>query len=367
VGLDGAGDHTEGTVESVNVSAAGDDTGTVAHPSPEVLAIPTRPALPRQPTCDTEEIRLARAALGWLVEPGNRDVYEMVSQDGPVATLRRLLTGDVPAGKLRDVTQARLRHGDPRRLVTGALIRARRLDARIVIAEDEEWPAQLQDLTRISCVDARRRADRDTLPPLCLWVRGQGSLAEACERSVAIVGARMATSYGVHVATNLGYELAEQGWTVVSGGAYGIDAAAHRGALTASGMTVAVLACGVDKPYPVSHTNLFERIAEHGLLVSEWPPGAAPFRHRFLIRNRVIAAVTRGTVMVEAATRCDAKQTLGRALLLGRPAMVIPGPVTSEMSGGCHEALREHPRCRLVTSSAEVVQEVEGCRGGTGL
>jgi DNA processing protein len=132
-------------------------------------------------------------------------------------------------------------------------------------------------------------------------------------------------------------------------------------------VTVAVLGCGVDKSYPVSHTNLFERIAEQGLLISEWPPGAAPFRHRFLIRNRVIAALTRGTVMVEASTPSSAKQTLGRAIQLGRPAMVMPGPVTSKMSGGCHEALREHPRCRLVTSGAEVVEEVDGCHWGTGL
>lgn len=168
----------------------------------------------------------------------------------------------------------------------------------------------------------------------------------------------MATSYGGHVASNLAYKLAVQGWTVVSGGAFGIDAAAHRGALTPNGTTVAVLACGVDKSYPVSHTNLFDRIAQQGLLVSEWPPGAPAFRHRFLIRNRVIAAVTRGTVLVEAASRSSAMQTLGRALQLGRPAMVMPGPVTSTMSAGCHEALRRYEGCRLVTGVDEVVGEV---------
>jgi DNA processing protein len=311
-------------------------------------------------TVDVEEIRMARAALGWLVEPGNRELYGLVSEEGPVSALRRLVSGDLPATALRGAAQARLSTADPRRLAIGALIQARRLGARIVIPEDDEWPAQLIDLTRIGEQDKASRVDRDTLPPLCLWVRGHWLLAEAFDRSVAIVGARTATSYGTHVTTNLAYTLAVRGWTVVSGGAYGIDAAAHRGALTSGGLTVAVLACGVDRPYPVSHTNLFDRIADEGLLISEWPPGAAPLRHRFLIRNRVIAAATRGTVMVEAPARNDARLTLGRAVLLGRPAMVMPGPVTSPMSVGCHEFLREHQQSRLVTGADHVLEEVGG-------
>jgi DNA processing protein len=312
---------------------------------------------------DVDEIRLARAALGCLVEPGNRELYELVDEQGPVLALRRLVTGDLPAGSLCSAAEALLRGGDPRQLATDALIRTQRQGARIVIPEDEEWPAQLHDLQRITCSDPERRVNRDTLPPLCLWVRGQWPLAEAFDRSVAVVGARAATSYGTHVATELAYALGNCGWTITSGGGYGVDAAAHRGALTSGGITVAVLACGVDRPYPVSHTNLFERIAEHGLLVSEWPPGAAPFRHRFQIRNRVIAAVTRGTVMVEASARSSAKQILGRALLLDRPAMVMPGPVTSAMSGGCHQFLREHQQSRLVTGAAQVLDEVEEARG----
>jgi DNA processing protein len=305
-----------------------------------------------------DEIRLARAALGYLIEPGNRELYGLVTEDGPVCTLRRLVTGDLPAGSLRGMAETRLGAGDPRQIAIGALTRARRLGARIVIPEDDEWPAQLHDLVRISRQDAERRVNRDTLPPLCLWVRGRWPLAEAFDRSVAIVGARAATSYGNHVAAELGYGLAERGWTVASGGAFGIDAAAHRGALNSGGITVAILACGIDRPYPASHTSLFDRIAENGLLVSEWPPGAAPFRHRFLIRNRVIAAATRGTVMVEASARSGARQTLGRAQLLGRPAMVVPGPVTSAMSVGCHEILREHRGSRLVTGVAHVLEEV---------
>src|SRR5205823_12763981 len=126
---------------------------------------------------------------------------------------------------------------------------------------------------------------------------------------------------------------------------------------TGGGTTVAVLACGIDRPYPAAHTSLFERIADEGLLLSEWPPGAAPHRQRFLIRNRVIAAATRGTVVVEAAIRSGARQTLGRARLLGRAAMAVPGPVTSALSAGCHEELRRLDT-RLVTSVAEVLEEV---------
>jgi DNA processing protein len=144
----------------------------------------------------------------------------------------------------------------------------------------------------------------------------------------------------------------------VSGGAFGIDAAAHRAALAAGGLTVAVLACGIDRPYPAGNAALFERVAESGVLVSEWPPGAEPLRHRFLIRNRVIAAATRGTVVVEAAARSGASQTMSRVLALNRIAMVVPGPVTSAMSVGCHELLREHPQTRLVTGLSQVLEEV---------
>jgi DNA processing protein len=151
-----------------------------------------------------------------------------------------------------------------------------------------------------------------------------------------------------------------RGWTVVSGGAFGIDAAAHRGALAAGAPTVAVLACGVDRPYPAAHGALFHRIAEAGLLVSEWPPGCAPLRHRFLVRNRLIAALTRGTVVVEAAARSGAQATARRAQQLGREVLVVPGPVTSAMSVGCHELLREEELGALLVVSADHVISAVG-------
>jgi DNA processing protein len=135
--------------------------------------------------------------------------------------------------------------------------------------------------------------------------------------------------------------LGERGWTVVSGGAYGIDGCAHRGALAADGVTIAVLACGVDHPYPLGHQDLLTSVAAQGVLVSEWPPGRTPNRLRFLIRNRVIGALTRGTVVVEAGLRSGALNTARHTRDLGRPLMAVPGPVTSEVSAGCHKIIRE--------------------------
>jgi DNA processing protein len=308
------------------------------------------------PTAD--EDRLARVALTWLAEPGTWSVHDLVAEVGAVATLELLIAGQGPHAQLRSAVAARMAAGDPRQVAEVALGRARRLGARIVTPNDDEWPAQVHDLVRLRSMGGERRVDRETAPPLCLWVRGSWPLDAALRRSVAVVGARAASGYGSHVATEMGYGLAEREWTVVSGGAYGIDAAAHQGSLGAGGLTVAVLACGVDRPYPVGNTALFDRIAETGLLVSEWAPGAEPLRPRFLIRNRVIAAATAGTVLVEAAARSGAMQTMRRALSLGRRAMVVPGPVTSAMSVGCHELLREFPESRLVTGVPHVVEEI---------
>jgi DNA processing protein len=300
------------------------------------------------------DARAARVALACLAEPGGQAIYDLVREHGPVQALDRILAGTAER-ELVESVQARLVGASADRIVDAALARTRRIGARVVVPEDEEWPAQLADLRLISRAGGDRVA-RDTFPPVCLWVRGDWPLAETLSRSVSVVGARASTSYGNHVATELAYGLANRGWAVVSGGAFGIDAAAHRGALAAGGVSAAVLACGVDRPYPSAHAALFERLAEDGLLISEWPPGADPHRHRFLIRNRVIAALARGTVVVEANARSGARQTLGRAVQLGRAAMAVPGPATSAMSVGCHEAIREG--VRLVTSYQEVLEEV---------
>jgi DNA processing protein len=222
---------------------------------------------------------------------------------------------------------------------------------RLVCPGDEEWPAALHDL------EAR---DADCFG---LWVRGTQRLDALCERAVAVVGTRACTAYGGVVAADLGSGLAERGWTVLSGMAYGIDSAAHRGALAAGGPTVAVLACGADVAYPRGHQGLYDGILAGGLIVSEHPPGAAPQRNRFLVRNRLIAALSVGTVVVEAAARSGARSTARHAGELFRYVMAVPGPVTSPASAGCHQLLRDRPDTVLVTKVDEVIEQV-GPMGG---
>ncbi len=304
-----------------------------------------------------EADRAARVALTWLAEPGNREVWSMVEEGGAAPTLERLLRGDVPDGALRAAVLAKAAAFDPRRLAELTLRRAERLGARVVVPSDEEWPTRVESLATLT-LDRPGQVNQDVRPPLCFWVRGAWPLGETLERSVSVVGARAATSYGVHLTSEIAFGLASNDWTVVSGGAFGIDAAAHRAAVAAGGRTVAVLACGVDRPYPAGNSAMFEQIAESGLLISEWPPGTEPLRHRFLIRNRVIAAAAVGTVLVEAAARSGALQTMGRVLALQRVAMVVPGPVTSAMSVGCHEILRERPEATLVTGLPHVLEAV---------
>jgi DNA processing protein len=307
-------------------------------------------------------VRRARAWLSRAAEPGTIDFWRFVEDVGPVQAVRRMRAGSAPE-RIRSIVGVRV--GQDESLAD--LARAERCGARLVIPEDDEWPAlHLHALTVATSRepdDHRDQPDRTLapVPPVALWVRGPARLDELVDRSVAVVGSRASTAYGEHVAAEFGHQLGERGWTVVSGGAFGIDAAAHRGALAAESPTLAVLACGVDRPYPAAHGALFGRIVETGLLVSEWPPGCAPLRHRFLVRNRLIAALTRGTVVVEAAARSGAQATAKRAHRLGRQVMVVPGPVTSAMSVGCHELLRDEDMgATLVASAAHVIEAVGG-------
>ena len=206
------------------------------------------------------------------------------------------------------------------------------------------WPQQMQDL--------------GVLQPLGLWLLGDPNLVSPAEDSLSIVGARSATEYGESVASELAANVSTESVSVISGGAFGIDAAAHRGALAAGGVTVAILAGGVDVAYPRSNEALFQRIRTTGLLVSESPPGAAPLRHRFLIRNRLIAAWSAGTVVVEARIRSGAIATASHAAGLNRDVMAIPGPINSAASTGCHQLIRDG--AVLVTSGREVLELIRG-------
>ncbi|WP_460490742.1 DNA-processing protein DprA, partial [Corynebacterium nasicanis] len=185
-----------------------------------------------------------------------------------------------------------------------------------------------------------------------LWVRG-GPLAPAVAQSVAVVGTRAATRYGLEATRQIATGLASHQWTVVSGGALGIDTVAHETALGAGGMSVAVAACGIDRTYPARNAGLLDRIAASGCVVTEYPPGTPPQRHRFLTRNRLVAALTAGTVIVEAAWRSGALNTLSWCEGLGRVAMAVPGPVTGAGSLGCHERIKEG-RAQLVTGADDI-------------
>ncbi|MFC8142656.1 DNA-processing protein DprA [Streptomyces paradoxus] len=285
---------------------------------------------------------LGRVLLTRVIEPGDEVGGRWVRELGVGAVVRRLGEGGAPlpgaSGTRWAGLVARAQAARPRR----DLEAAGDAGVRFVSPGDAEWPGQLDDLG-----DAR---------PLGLWVRGRPSLRMWALRSVAVVGARACTEYGAHMAATLAAGLAEQGWVVVSGGAYGVDGAAHRGALGAGGATVAVLACGVDRPYPRGHTQLISRIAEQGLVIGELPPGDHPTPSRFILRNRVIAALTRGTVVVEAAHRSGSLVTARAAQRLGRHTMGVPGPATSGLSAGVHDLLRGE--AALVTDVADVVELV---------
>jgi DNA processing protein len=234
------------------------------------------------------------------------------------------------------------------------LERAARRGIRWIIPGESEWPATLDDLDAVEPLQALGGA------PLGLWVRGPLRL-DALLAPVAVVGARSATTYGTDVAAELGAGLARAGATVVSGAAFGIDQAAHRGALAGDGATVAVLACGVDRAYPAAHQQLLDHIGEHCTIVSEVAPGCAPMRVRFLSRNRVIAALSRGTVVVEAAVRSGALNTASWTSRLNRPLMGVPGPVTSAPSEGVHQLIRSGA-ATLVTRADDVL-ELTGLMG----
>ncbi len=272
--------------------------------------------------------RIARVALNRLAEPGDLRLAALVAELG-AQTLHRLLVDERDLGGLHTDVASRLAGID----ATRELDQARRQGLRFLIPGDDEWPAQVGDLDGVAPLHERGGT------PIGLWAKGPLRL-DRIGASVAVVGSRASTSYGAAVAGELGATAALAGVAVVSGAAFGIDDAAHRGALSVGGPTVAVLACGADRVYPTAHRELIGEIARTGVVVSEAAPGCAPQRIRFLARNRLIAALTRGTVVVEAATRSGALNTATWAGRLNRTVMGVPGPVTSVSSAGVHEQLR---------------------------
>ncbi|MGJ9414026.1 DNA-processing protein DprA [Aeromicrobium sp. CF4.19] len=292
--------------------------------------------------------RTDRLALSLVVEPGDPRVDRLLQSQEPgrvLATIRRGGSEVPPAWRERSV--------DVEDRVVVATARARTHGLRWVTPGSREWPAALDDLAHVEPVHDAGGA------PLGLWVKGAGRLDGLSERSVAVVGARDCTAYGAEVASEISADAADAGVTVISGAAFGIDAAAHRGALALGRPTVAVLACGTDLDYPKAHAALLSRIVEDGLVVSEQPPGQVPTKSRFLSRNRLIAGLAGGTVVVEAAQRSGSLNTLRWADALGRASMAVPGPVSSQQSAGTHRAVREG-KAVLVTQGRDVLAELAG-------
>lgn len=289
--------------------------------------------------------RLARAALNLAAEPGDLVFNGLVSELG-ASEVVHALTENPDHSDLLSVVAGRLRDLDP----AAELDLAARRGIRFLIPGDAEWPHQVDDLSAAGTISERGGV------PIGLWVRGPCRL-DRLATGVAIVGSRSATTYGTEVAASMAAELGHAGRPVVSGAAFGIDYAAHRGSLNAGAPTVAVLACGVDRAYPGDHRPLLEHLAAEHAVVSEAPPGAAPHRIRFLARNRLIAALTRGTVVVEAAARSGSLNTLHWSQRLHRIAMGVPGPVTQATSEGVHHEIRQ-AAAALVTNGRDVLEMI---------
>lgn len=280
-----------------------------------------------------------RMALMCVSEPGDERLHQRIQRDGIEKTWASI------TGPGRDSVWGRRAVG----LDVDAVMRAtKRSGFTFLTPGMAGWPARLEDLAECRGMVGVCGA------PLGLWIRGEVDLAELAAESVAIVGSRAATPYGEMMAADIAGDLAVAGWRCISGGAFGIDAAAHRGTLAARGRTVCVLACGVDQDYPRAHHDLLGDISRHGAVISELPPGAHPTRSRFLARNRVIAALASGTLLVEAALRSGARNTTNWADALGRRIMAVPGPARSATSVTPHELIRSH-MADLVTSAADVM------------
>jgi DNA processing protein len=285
----------------------------------------------------------AWAYLSRVAEPPCAELAALVRQVGPVEAADRVRRGAVNDDVAKR-THAR-REVDCAAADLDAIARR---GGRLITPDDGEWP--LLAFAGFGGAGAKLGAG----PPMALWTQGPMRLDEVAHRAAAVVGTRACTPYGEQVTADLASGLAERDVAVVSGGAYGIDGAAHRAALASDGTTVAVLAGGLDVPYPSGHSALLHRIGQHGLLFTEYPPGVRPARHRFLTRNRLVAAVSGAAVVVEAGLRSGAANTAAWARALGRVVAAVPGPVTSSASAGCHALLRNG--AELVTQADHVVE-----------
>ena len=277
----------------------------------------------------------ARAILFSLIEGGQAFWSSEISTKGALAVYEKLLRGGYDSIKYEKlISSLRGISGDQ------VLSEIDKHQARLITPIDEDWPVQVNDLAA---------------PPIGLIIKG--NISALHQRSLAIVGTRNPTSYGARIAGDFAAGFADREWAIVSGGAYGIDSYAHKGALIAEGVTVAVIASGIDIDYPAGNTRLFAEICESGVMVTESMPGQRALPHRFLTRNRLIASISKATLVVEAAFRSGSLRTARDAAEMFRPVMAIPGPINSPTSEGCHRLIGERA-AEIVTSVADAVEFV---------
>jgi DNA processing protein len=277
----------------------------------------------------------ARAILFSVVEGGQAFWSSEISTKGALAVYEKLLRGGYDSIKYEKlISSLRGISGDQ------VLSEVDKHQARLITPIDEDWPVQVNDLAA---------------PPIGLIIKG--NISALHQRSLAIVGTRNPTSYGARIAGDFAAGFADREWAIVSGGAYGIDSYAHKGALIAEGVTVAVIASGIDINYPAGNTRLFAEICELGVMVTESMPGQRALPHRFLTRNRLIASISKATLVVEAAFRSGSLRTARDAAEMFRPVMAIPGPINSPTSEGCHRLIGERA-AEIVTSVADAVEFV---------
>ncbi len=277
----------------------------------------------------------ARAILFSLIEGGQAFWSSEISTKGALAVYEKLLRGGYDSIKYEKlINSLRGISGDQ------VLSEIDKHQARLITPIDEDWPVQVNDLAA---------------PPIGLIIKG--NISALHQRSLAIVGTRNPTSYGARIAGDFAAGFADREWAIVSGGAYGIDSYAHKGALIAEGVTVAVIASGIDINYPAGNTRLFAEICESGVMVTESMPGQRALPHRFLTRNRLIASISKATLVVEAAFRSGSLRTARDAAEMFRPVMAIPGPINSPTSEGCHRLIGERA-AEIVTSVADAVEFV---------
>ena len=292
--------------------------------------------------------RRAWAYLSRVAEPPNPELAQLVCKVGAVEAADLVRRRD---RNLDDRLKRSTRARHELDCAESDLDILDRMAGRLVTVDDDEYPGLAFTALRHVTVDDKRPQAH---APLVLWTVGPVSMIDVAERSAALVGTRAASAYGEYVAGDLAVGLVERDVAVVSGGAYGIDGAAHRATLAADGVTVAVLACGIDVPYPSGHSALLHRISRSGLVVSEYPPGTRPTRRQFLSRNRLVAALGRATVVVEAGVRSGAANTAAWADALGRTVGAVPGPITSASSVGCHALIDGD--AKVITRAADIVE-----------